>query len=133
MEIRTFEYKKEFTKSISFELPTEIEYHFQTGIRRSIAIIPEFYKNEVYSLTFICVYLSFECRIEKDNIRVNSMEDIYHIEGNSKAKGLVEFVMFRDKHTIRTKEQFEADFANAVKEIKDLLKKNRIQPAPSAQ
>lgn len=109
-----FEQKEVGSKIV--KLPTEISYYFETGIRRSIRIVPIFINNELYELELTCVYLSFECKVEKLTIRINEIEDIYY---NPKAN-LYEYVkpLVDGYFNKRTQEQFENDLENAILQFK---------------
>lgn len=127
MKIKQYEYEKKEVTSKEIMLPTETSYYFETGIRRSIKIIPHYtswnkeqYDNEeeLFELEVVCLYNSSECKAEKFTIRVSDIEEIYYLEKheyNSFITALVE-----DWFQKRTKEQFEADFNHTFFEMQCL-------------
>ena len=69
LAINKYKYEKVLDTSSEVEIPEVPEYHFQTGIRKSIAIIPEQttwqkekfnIPEQVQTLVFICIYGNFE-------------------------------------------------------------------------
>lgn len=124
LKIKKYQFVKEEIESKEIQLPTEVSYYFETGIRRSIKIIPNFTtwnkerhnkEEELYELIIICLYQSYECKVEKFTIRISDIEEIYY----SKNHQYKEFVTglidgWFDK---RTKEQFDADFKNIFSQI----------------
>lgn len=121
MKIRNYKYEKVEIESKEIELPTQPSYYFETGIRRSIKIIPMFdlqpgKENELYELKVICLYSSFECKAEMFSLRVNNIENIYYSDNHiyhDFVKGLVDGY-FQE----RTKEQFDADFKYVYEKMK---------------
>ena len=127
IKLKTYKYERVEDDSIDFEIPTETSYFFETGIRRSIKIVPiyttwqkekENKEEEVWKFEIICIYLSFECIAEKFSISVSDLEDT-HLE-NKKGKKY-EFIRnwlngFFDE---RTKEQYDADFNNFLAQINE--------------
>jgi hypothetical protein len=120
LKLKQYKYEKIEVASKEIQLPTEISYFFETGIRRSIKIIPRFTtwnkeqynkEEELYELIVICIYQSQECKAEKFSLKASELENIYYSEKHKHKEfvtGLVEG--WFDE---RTKEQFDADF-NAV-------------------
>ena len=122
--IKQYQYKKVEIASKEIELPTETSYFFETGIRRSIKIIPRFttwnkeYYNkeeELYELIVVCLYQSSECKAEKFSLRVSELENIYYSE-NDEHKGFVT-ALIENWFDKRTKEQFDVDFNHIFSEI----------------
>ena len=127
LTLRQYQCKKVEVASKEIELSTEVSYFFQTGIRRSIKIIPRFTtwnkeqydkEEELYELEVICLYNSFECKAEKFKIRVNSIEEIYYSEKH-KHNNFITSLIEDDFHE-RTKEQFDADFNHTFSEMQCL-------------
>ena len=116
LKIKQYEYEKKEIASKEIKLPTETSYYFETGIRRSIKIIPRYNKEEeLYELTVICLYQSFQCKAEKFTINISDIEKIYYSQNHTHKEfvtGLVEG--WFDK---RTKEQFDIDFYNTFLEM----------------
>lgn len=126
MKIRTYEMKRIFGKEIEINIPTEIEYHFQTGIRRSIKIIPKWTTwnmensqkpEEVWQLDFVCVYGNFDCKIERTSIQIIHIEDMYNRLDLNEFP-LLHFLMIRDESTARSQKQFEDDFKAVLQSLK---------------
>jgi hypothetical protein len=126
LKIKQYEYEKKEIASKEIELPKETSYYFETGIRRSIKVVPRFTtwkkerynkEEELYELIVICLYQSSECKAEKFNLRISELENIYYSE-KDKHKGFVTALIegWFDK---RTKEQFEADFNNTISEMQN--------------
>lgn len=116
IQLKQYEYQKVETNSKLFILPNTIEYFFETGIRRSIKVIPILttwqktqgkISEEIWKYKFICVYNNFEAKIEMFDIHVKDIEDNYY-KPNSNMYNLIQ--PWVDKQfNIRTKEQFDAD------------------------
>lgn len=117
MKIKQYKYEKKEVGSKEIELPKETSYYFETGVRRSIKIVPRFTTwnkenfnkdEELYELEVTCLYNSFECRAEKFNIIISRIEEIYYSEKH-KYKEFIH-ALIEGWFDNRTKEQFEADF-----------------------
>lgn len=116
IQIKKYKYEKVEIESKDFELPTLPSYFFETGIRRSIKIVPIYNtKNEIYQFEIICIYLSFECIIEKFRIAVEALKDLNNIS-NKKHRDFVDAWLsdFFDK---RTEQRFNEDLMNALQQI----------------
>jgi hypothetical protein len=117
MKIKQYEYEKKEVASKEIDLPTETSYYFQTGIRRSIKITPQYTtwnkenynkEEELFELEIVCLYNSFECRAEKFKIMIQEIESIYYSQKHEHKEFITSLVEgCFDK---RTKEQFDADF-----------------------
>ena len=126
MKIRQYEYEKKEVASKEIELPKETSYYFETGVRRSIKIIPRFTpwnknydkEEELYELEVVCLYNSFECRAEKFKIRVSEIETIYYSEKHEHKQFIV--ALINDWFDKRTKEQFDADFKYTFNEMQNV-------------
>jgi hypothetical protein len=124
IQIKQYKYEKIVTTSMDFELPEETCYFFETGIRRSIRIKPIFTtwnkeqydkEEELYQFEITCVYLSFECKIERFTVNLSDFE---------KDKEVIEKNMFLRSwvngwFNKRTKEDFEADLKQAIEKLQD--------------
>lgn len=129
LAINKYKYEKVLDTSSEVEIPEVPEYHFQTGIRRSIAIIPEwttwqkenFNKPEqVHTLVFICIYGNFENKVEITRCSVENLRDYLTSTINKTDSSIVNFFLNeRDEYTTRTKEQFMADYNNAITKFTD--------------
>lgn len=127
MKIKQYEYEKKEVASKEIELPKEISYYYETGVRRSIKIIPRFTtwnkeqfnkEEELYELEVICLYNSFECRAEKFKIRISEIENIYYSEKHEHKAFVTALIEgWFDK---RTKEQFDADFKHTFDEMQNV-------------
>ena len=127
LQIKQYEYEKKEIASKEIQLPTEICYYFETGIRRSIKIIPRFTtwnkeqynkEEELYELIVVCLYQSSECKAEKFTIRTSDIEGIYYSQKHKHKEfvtGLIESWFNK-----RTKEQFDVDFDNTFSEMQCL-------------
>ena len=127
LKIKQYKYGKIEVASKEIELPTETSYFFETGIRRSIKIIPQFTtwnkeqynkEEELYELIVVCLYQSFECKAEKLTIRISEIEEIYYSQTHAHKEfvtGLIEGWFNK-----RTKEQFDVDFDNTFSEMQCL-------------
>lgn len=124
--LRQYEYKKIEATAKDFVLPTEPAYFFETGIRRSIRIIPvytswnmeQFNKEEeLYRFDVTLVYLSFECKIEKFGIQVSDLERAYH-DPKHKLHSIV-YSWVEGYLNNRTQSQFETDLVNAINRINE--------------
>ena len=127
MKIKQYEYEKKEVASKEITLPTETSYYFETGIRRSIKIIPHYTswnkeqydkEEELYELEVVCLYNSFECRAEKFKIRISEIEGIYYSEKHEHKEFIT--ALIEGWFNKRTKEQFEADFNHTFSEMRGL-------------
>lgn len=127
LKIKKYEYVKKEVESKEIELPKETSYYFETGIRRSIKIVPRFTtwnkerfnkEEELYEFKIICLYNSSKCIAEKFTIRANDIEEIYYSEKH-KHKDFINALIegWFDK---RTKEQFEDDFKYTFAEMQNV-------------
>lgn len=116
LNIKQYEYHKVEIQSRDIEIPTEISYFFETGVRRSIRIVPiyttwhvfQYGKDEVlWYLDVTCLYNSSQTKAEKFRIDINDIESIYYNEKH-KYHGFVRGLV-NDFFDVRTKEQFEND------------------------
>lgn len=125
MEIKIKQYKHEKIEisSKTFVLPEETSYFFETGIRRSIKIEPEFTtwnkeqynkEEEIFQFNITCVYLNFECKIERFSIRISDFESPL-----PKVKDFVNS-WTNDYFDKRSKQQFENDLKQAIDLITNL-------------
>jgi hypothetical protein len=126
LSIKQYEYEKKEIGSKEIELPTETAYYFETGVRRSIRIVPRFTtwnkkeynkEEEIYELQITCVYLSSECIIEKFSLYPKSIEEIRYTNKHKHQDFVTAFV--EDWFYPRTKEQFEVDLNEAIRQIKE--------------
>jgi hypothetical protein len=124
MKVTTYKYEKVPVKDTELFIPEKPFYCFQTGIRRAIRIIPTFVDwessynklGDPYELEVTCVYSSFECKIEKFNIRINQIEDNLNMTSKSQEKEIINMLLNED-YGIRTKEQFECDLNENIRKI----------------
>lgn len=124
LQIKQYKYEKKEIASKEIELPTDISYYFETGIRRSIKIIPRFTtwnkeqynkEEELYELIVICLYQNFECKSEKFTIKISEIEEIYYSQKHNHKEFVTALIEgWFDK---RTKEQFDTDFNNLFSEL----------------
>ena len=126
LAIKQYEYEKKEINSKEIELPTETAYYFETGVRRSIRIVPKFTtwnkehydkEEELYELKITCVYLSSECIIEKFTLYPKDIEKIFYADKHK----LLDFVraLVNDWFDNRTKEKFEIDLNEAIRQLKE--------------
>lgn len=117
LNIKQYEYEKVEIEVKEIDLPTEVSYYFETGVRRSIKITPVFTtwnkerfnkEEELYYLEIICLYNSSECKAEKFRINIKEIETIFYSEKH-KYKAFVTSLV-NDWFDERTKEQFDVDF-----------------------
>ena len=124
VQIKQYKHVKVETSSFDFELPEETSYFFETGIRRSIRIVPVFTtwnkeqynkEEELYMFDITCVYLSFECKIEKFSVSVSDFEkDKEIIEKNSFLGSWINGWFNK-----RTQTDFENDLKQAIDKINE--------------
>jgi len=124
LTIKQYKYKPVEIEAMNVDIPTEISYYFETGIRRSIKIIPVFTTwnkerynkdEELYYLDVICLYNSSECKAEKFRINISEIEEIFYSK-NHKYKGFIN-ALINNWFDIRTKEQFEEDLKYTINQI----------------
>lgn len=132
-KISRYKVQKVLDTEIEIDVPEQPEFHFQTGIRRSIAIFPEWttwneetYKKpeEVWKVKFVCVYLSFENKIEVTEVQLNHIKEPTGLE---RGGSVVEFFLNgRSEYTKRTKEQFMDDYNRATEKTRLLFTENGL-------
>lgn len=118
MKIKQYKYIQQEVDSKEFDEPTEPVYFFETGIRRSIRIIPEVSawveEPKIYAYLVTCVYDSWECKIEQFNLHINDLEELYHT--NQKHSEFVK--CWIDGHFLkRDKERFDADLQYVISKL----------------
>ena len=127
MKIKQYEYEKKEIASKEIEIPSETSYYSETGIRRSIKIIPIYTswnkerfnkEEELYELEIVCLYNSSECKAEKFKIRISEIEKIYYSDKHKYKQFIVTLV--EGWFNKRTKEQFEADFKYTFSEMQSV-------------
>lgn len=124
--VKSYKYQRVLDEEATFDIPEEGIYLFQTGIRRSIKVTPEWTtwnerqgkREEIWKLNFVCVYGSMEAKIEAFSIPVSELERIYSDTKHEHYR-LIEFINDRDECDVRTKDQFNVDFESVLKEIKN--------------
>lgn len=125
LSIKQYKYEKVVIEDKEIDLPTKESYYFETGVRRSIKITPNFTtwnkerfnkEEEIYSLDVILLYNSLECRAEKFTIPVKDIEAIFYSEKH-KHKSFIDGLV-NDYFDVRTKEQFDIDFGIIFNEMK---------------
>ena len=124
VQIKQHKHVKVETSSFDLELPEETSYFFETGIRRSIRIVPIFTtwnkeqynkEEELFKFDITCVYLSFECKIEKFSVSVSDFD---------KDKEIIEKNLFLRSQinkwfNKRTQIDFENDLKQAIDKINE--------------
>ena len=129
MDIKISKYKYEPVEieSTNFVIPEKTVYFFETGIRRSIRIIPVFHERwkpkegenkRSFDLKITCVYMSSECKIEKYHISEKEFEEAYYYDKHQHKEFVNAFVSgWFDK---RTEERFNNDLDYAITEVKNI-------------
>lgn len=125
INVKLTEYVKTEGVPMRITLPDEKTYYFQTRIRRSIAVIPRWTSwnterglpETVFEYEIICLYQSFDCKIEKVSIQVSRIGDIYSSKSGSYYELLL-FLMRADEYDKRTEERFLADYAAILDTLK---------------
>ena len=83
INIPLYKYKKVLVESNEIEFPDEPKYYFETGIRRSIRIVPVWTtwqidqgkeKEEIWNYDVTIIRLNFECKIEKFTLSIGDIE-----------------------------------------------------------
>jgi hypothetical protein len=126
IKVKKYKYQKVIDEEFTFDIPEEGIYLFQTGIRRSIKVTPEWTswnenqgkREEIWKLNFVCVYGSMEAKIEAFSIQVSELAHIYSTIKHEHYR-LLEFIGDRDEYDVRTKEQFDADFDAVLQKFKE--------------
>lgn len=132
LEITEYKYEKVKVKGVELNLPTEPLYLFETGIRRSIRIIPKFVtwepseylkdkvgcrKGDVYEYIVTCVYNSWECKIEHFTIKVSDIEQLYNNKEDRYGPSGIVKTMTLKRAENRTKETFDNDLKTVIEKI----------------
>lgn len=124
VQIKQHKHVKVETSSFDLELPEKTSYFFETGIRRSIRIVPVFTswnkeqynkEEELFKFDITCVYLSFECKIEKFSVSLSDFD---------KDKEIIEKNMFLRSwingwFNKRSQTDFENDLKQAIDKINE--------------
>ena len=127
LKIQTYKYERVPVKDDEIFIPDEPFYCFQTGVRRSVKIVPvkvhwdvdpesTYQKGDIFQLNVTCVYLSFKCIVEKFTIDIYRIEELVNARQDGlfgKNKSIVDMLYHEDYYT-RTKEQFEEDLNAAI-------------------
>lgn len=124
LKIKQYKFEKVETDSKDFKCPKATQYFFQTHYRRAIKVRPiysSWLKEEgkeekivQYEITFI--YQSFECRVEKHTLAIDSIERIYN-QSDEKLNSFVVDWIDGDLLT-RDKEQFDSELEHVINEFK---------------
>jgi hypothetical protein len=126
LNIKQYEFKKIEISSKIIELPVETSYYFETGVRRSIKIVPiystwRFNLNkpeEIERYVVTCLYNSFECKIEQFEISIDRIEEIYYnLDDDYNGFVVNLFNGFFDK---RNKKQFDVDLNTILYKINEI-------------
>lgn len=127
LEIEQYKYEKVKVKEkITFAIPETTSYYFETGIRRSIKIIPIWtnwnmeYNNKpeyIFQFKIVCVYRSFQSKIESFTIDLKDLEELYNRDGATPISLFVKSWIDGGFQS-RTKEKFEQDFEQCLEDIK---------------
>lgn len=119
--IEIYKIQKVLDKNFEVDLPDETCYFFETGIRRSIRIVPIWttWKHEqgedeiIYQYHITCVYRSFENKIE--SFKVSAISGLSNIYKSDKKHPLQSLMLgWLDS---RTEEQFMQDLQLAIEEL----------------
>lgn len=127
IKLETYELVRKKTNLVETELPEITSYYFETGVRRSIRLVPKWTTwnkkqydkdEELYGYYVTCVYLSFENKIESFSINISDFENALNKSKPTKEEDLI-ISLVKNWLNTRTKEQFEADFNMAIKKFDD--------------
>lgn len=125
MKIKTYKYEKVEVAETEIFIPQEPYYCFETGVRRSIRIIPVFTSWQIeqgkesevlYKLDVTCVYRSYQVKVEKFSLPIHAIEGLVNQKESSLLKSVVELLLNKWGDS-RTKEQFDADLQAVIDEI----------------
>lgn len=126
MKVTTYKTKRVAVKDTEIFIPEKPFYCFQTGIRRSIRIIPVLVtwdndpkrKNgDIFALEITCVYRSFECIAEKFNLVLSDIERHLNYDCSDKASSISKMLLNED-YSVRTEEDFNTDLEFVLNELK---------------
>lgn len=122
LKIKKYKYEKVIDGEATIDIPDEILYVFQTGIRRSIRLVPLFLKDQLVELRATCVHLSFENKIVYFKVPVDerSLENVkWGNDSNiDSSTSILQMLQSKD-YELRTKKQFESDLKYALGVIED--------------
>jgi hypothetical protein len=133
LKIQTYKYEKVAVKDDEIFIPDEPFYCFQTGVRRSIRIVPKrvgwetepgdtYQKGDIWKINVTCVYQHWgQCMVEKLAIQLSQMEDYANgkwSQTDPKESGIVN-LLYTGNYHVRTKEEFEQDLNAAIKQFQD--------------
>jgi hypothetical protein len=128
VKLETYKLIRSKTGLVEAELPEVTSYYFETGVRRSIKLVPKWTTwnkeqygkdEELYGYFVVCVYLSFENIIESFNINISDFESALNSNKHSKEESIIVSLVSNWLDT-RTKEQFEADLNTAILNLNKL-------------
>jgi len=124
MKFTTYKYQKKALEDTEIFVPEVPFYCFQTGIRRSIRMIPKFIEYEspnnrigdLYALEITCVYQNLMCKVEKLTLTVSNIQRYINIDSKDNITSIVKLLVGKD-YLIRTEEWFNEDLRNVLKKI----------------
>lgn len=124
IQLKQYKYEKIEIESRDFELPTAPVYFFETGIRRSIRIVPlwttynkKHYnkEEEIYGFMVTCIYLSFECKIKHFQIPLRSIGELHPTSDKHRNDFITSWIS--NHFNERSKEMFENDLIHTLNQI----------------
>lgn len=127
-KIKTYRVQKVEVAEFEIPLPEVPTYLFETGVRRSIRIIPKFTtwnkerfnkEEELYGLDVTLIYLSFKCEVVKFTINVSDLEGIWNSQERTLKKQILELLV-NDWGDSRTQEEFETDLNVVIEKLKEI-------------
>ena len=132
MKIKKYKLQKVLVEEVDFRLPETILYLFEYHIKRSLKVIPiyttfqkEFHNKpeELYQIAFVEVLDAFNHipTIKKTVINISDLESIYSKNDfNDEKYKLLDFLNTYTEVNVRTPNQFDSDFAEVLRNIKNV-------------
>lgn len=101
---------------LPFNVPTKPLYLFMYGNRICIRVIPEFYEENVYSLSVTIVHPGTNCKITMHKLYVTYFGEI--LKAGGLMGNVLELIDSYQPRNLRTAEDFELDLQNVLHKIK---------------
>jgi len=126
ISLKQYIYVQQEIDAKEVEIPTEPVYYFETGIRRSIRIIPIYTTHqkeylgkdeELHSFEITCVYNDHYLKIEKFTIPLKGLESFYYSKEPNDKITFVQSWLHKWFDT-QTKERFDSDFEAALNKLR---------------
>jgi hypothetical protein len=128
IKIPTYKIQRILDSEAEIEIPDEVMYLFEIGIRRSMKVEIEMTTwntnvhnkpEEFNKIIVTIVYNAYKLCIEQKIFDLSDISSAYE-KGSGEAYDLLNFIFNKDNYDIRTEQQFNTDFELALNKIKKI-------------